>query len=68
MSDNKIEILKKMQESELTAIKGQHERALKRLKAQQKNELESLNKKHHTALKISQDRIVYVEKTEVESK
>ena len=34
----------------------------------QKNELESLNKKHHTALKISQDRIVHVEKTEVESK
>lgn len=67
MSDDKIEILKKMQKSELAAIKGQHDRALQRLKTQQQNELESLSKKHQNALKISQNRIVHVEKTAVEN-
>ena len=48
--NDKIELLKKMQESELSIIKGQHERALKRLKDQQSNELASLAKKHENAI------------------
>ena len=60
--NEKIDLLKKMQQSELSAIKGQHQRALARLKERQKQELESLEKKHTNALNISESRIVHLEK------
>lgn len=63
MSKDKIEILKKLQESELAAITGQHKRALDRLHENQKNELESLRKKHKNSLNISESRIVNIEQT-----
>ena len=62
MSKDKIELLKQMQKSELSAIKGQHERAMQRLKDQQRNELESLAKKHSNSLNITEDRIVNLER------
>ena len=63
MSENKVEILKRMQKSELSAIKGQHKRALERLRKQQKSELESVAKKHKNTLNITQDRIVTLEQS-----
>ena len=66
MNNDKIAILKKLQESELSAITGQHKRALGRLQENQKNELESLHKKHKNALNIGEDRIINVERTKVE--
>ena len=59
--DNKIELLKKMQESELLIIKGQHERALKRLRDQQSNELARIAKKHENAIHMTENRIVHLE-------
>jgi hypothetical protein len=61
MSDNKIEVLKQMQERELEIIKGQHERALQRLKDQQRKELEGLAAKHKHGLLITKNRVVNLE-------
>lgn len=62
--NDKIELLEKMQRSELLTIKGHHERALQRLKDQQSNELESLSKKHKNALTITENRIVNLKTVE----
>ena len=63
MDSDKIELLKKMQESELSTIKGQHERALKRLTEQQANELESLAMKHKNSINMTENRIVNIEQS-----
>ena len=63
MASDKLELLKRMQESELAAIKGVHQRALQRLKDKHRNELENLAKKHKSALKITENRIVHLEQS-----
>ena len=64
MGDDKIEILKKLQESELSSIKGAHERAVARLHEQHSQELEHIKKKHEAALKITENRIVTTRQSE----
>ena len=61
MPENKIEVLKQMQERELEIIKGQHERALQRLNDQQSKELQGLAAKHKQGLLITKNRVVNLE-------
>ena len=59
-----MEILKKLQDSELSSIKGAHKRAIDRLKEQQKQELDHIRKKHEAALKITENRIATIKQSE----